>query len=209
VGSLRMILAGGCAVEAHGVGEERFEDFVVTGCDELEDGGESIARGLGEVPEVCDRVAREQEELKGPDGPERDEGNPMAVRGDNAFALDQLEGKVVREEGAAVLIEVTGLRSALCCGLVGDVFGGPDLAVRVGIARAHHGSPILEYLDIADAWAGTELAFLRGSDVDDAANGGELHGGQGEIVAGIEAEDAANALFGGSLHEASASKVQS
>jgi hypothetical protein len=46
-------------VEAHGVRERRVEDFVIAGGDELENGGKSIARGLGEIAEICDGVSRQ------------------------------------------------------------------------------------------------------------------------------------------------------
>ena len=79
--------------------------------------------------------------------------------------------------------------------LVGDVLGGPDLAVGMRIAGAHHGAAVLEDLDVAEDGIGAEGAVLVGPGVDDAADVGDCHAREGEAVVGVEAEDAAEAAL--------------
>ncbi len=116
--------------------------------------------------------------------------------------------EVVGEEWLVVFGEVVELGGELEGGLVGDVLGGPDLAVGMGVAGAHHGAAVLEDLDVLDVGASAELGGLVGPHLDDAADGGELHGGEGEVVAGIEAEDAAEATLGFGAEEAGAVDVE-
>ena len=59
-----------------------------------------------------------------------------------------------------MLGEVRELRWEFERGLVGDVFGGPDLAVRVWVAGAHHRAAILEDLDVLDLGHGAEFCGL-------------------------------------------------
>ena len=124
-------------------------------------------------------------------------------------ALRELEGEVGGEQTLVVLGEIGELRGEFECGLVGDVLGGPDLAVGMGIAGAHHGAAVLEDLDVLDLGARAELCGLAGPHLDDAADGGDVHGGEGEVVAGIEAEDAAEAALGFGAEEAGVVDVES
>lgn len=80
-------------------------------------------------------------------------------------------------------------------GLVGDVFGGPDLAVGVGVAGSHHGSAIFEDLDVAQVGLAAEFFVFGCPGVNDFADVGQRHAGEGEAVVGVEADDlAASAL---------------
>ena len=115
----------------------------------------------------------EEEEFEGPDGPEGDERDPGFVLGDDAVALRELEGQVGGEELLVVLGVVGELGGEFEGGLVGDVFGGPDLAVGMGVAGAHHGAAVLEDLDVVDLGAGAEFGCLVGPHLDDAADGGD------------------------------------
>src|SRR6185437_15492198 len=80
-------------------------------------------------------------------------------------------------------------------GFVGNVLGGPDLAVGVGIAGAHHGSAVLEDLNVAEIGLTAEFLVFGGPGIDDFADVGERHTGEGEAVVGVKADDlAASAL---------------
>src|ERR1035441_6505110 len=49
--------------------------------------------------------------------------------------------------------------------LGGNAAAGPDLAMRMRIAGAHHFAAILENLHVADVWLPAQLGVLRGPDV--------------------------------------------
>ena len=99
-------------------------------------------------------------------------------------ALSEFEGEVGGEQLLVVLGVIGELGGELDGGLVGDVFGGPDLAVGMGVAGAHHGAAVFEDLDVLDVGASAEFGCLLGPHFDDAANGRDVHGGEGEVVAG-------------------------
>jgi hypothetical protein len=102
----------------------------------------------------------------------------------------------VAEQAGVVLIVPGGEMVEFAAGLVGEEFGGPNLAVGMGIAGAHHGSAILKDLDVADPGDGGELAELLLPGGDDGADRGDRHAGECEGVVGVEAEDATEAAFG-------------
>ena len=79
---------------------------------------------------------------------------------------------------------------------VGDMFGGPDLAVGVRVGGSHHGAAVLEDLDVIDPGEVAERGGFVGPGVDDAGDVGNGHAGESEGVVGVEAEDAAEAAFG-------------
>ncbi len=201
-------VVGGRGVEAHGVGEGCVEDAVVAGGELLEDGGEAgLLRGV-EGLKRRDRLAGEDDGFEGPDGPEGDEGDPGVVGSYDALLLLPLEGEVVGEEWGGVGGEVVLLGGELEGGLVGDVLGGPDLAVGMGVTGAHHGAAVFEDLHVADIGAGAELFGLLGPHGDDGFDRGQVHGGEGEVVARGEAEDAAGAGFGFGAEEAGGFNVK-
>ncbi len=92
--------------------------------------------------------------------------------------------------------EIGLLRSKFEGGLIGNVFGCPDLAVRMRIAGAHHGAAVLEDLDVLDFGARSEFSCLCRPHFYDTTNCRKLHGCEGEVVAGIETEDTADATLG-------------
>jgi hypothetical protein len=202
------LVVRGSRVEAHGVGEGRVEDAVVAGGELLEDGGETgLLRG-GEGLEGRDAGAGEDDGFEGPDGPEGDDGDPGGVFSHDAGLLLQLEGEVIGEEWGGVGGEVVLLGGELEGWLVGDVLGGPDLAVGVRVGGAHHGAAVFEDLHVTDIGTGTELFSLLGPHGDDVFDRGEVHGGEGKVVAGGEAEDAAGAGFGFGAEEAGGFDVE-
>src|SRR6185437_4316547 len=80
-------------------------------------------------------------------------------------------------------------------GLVRNVLGGPDLTMWVGIASTHHGSAVFEDLDIAQLRLAAEFFVFSGPGIDDFADVGERHTGEGEAVVRVKADDfAASAL---------------
>ena len=86
---------------------------------------------------------------------------------------------------------VVQLMLGFACRLVRDVLGGPDLAVRMGIAGAHHGAAIFEDLYIADIRPVAELSSLRGPGFDNPLDLCGLHAGERQAVIGMKAENTA------------------
>jgi hypothetical protein len=201
------LVIGGRGMKAHGVGEGRVEYAVVAAGDLLEDGGEAFALSIGEGFDASDGMLGEEDEFEGPDSPEGNEGCPGIVFGDDALLLGELEGEVGGEELLTVRGVIGELGRKFESGLVGDVLGGPDLPVGMGIAGTHHGASIFEDLDVLDVGACAELGCLVGPHLDDAADGGDVHGGEREVVARIKAEDAADATLGFGADEAGAVDV--
>ena len=89
--------------------------------------------------------------------------------------------------------EVGLLRRALLRRDERDVSGRPHLAVRVGVAAAHHRALVLEHLDVADGRIAPERFELRRPRVDDGADLRRPHLGEREVVTRGEAEHAAAA----------------
>ncbi len=202
------LAVAGCGVETHGIGEGCVEDAVVGGGDVLEDGGEAVALGCGEGFDARHVLYGKDEEFEGPDGPEGYECDPGVVFSDDAIALGAFELEIGGEELLVVGGAIVELGGEFEGGLVGDVLGGPDLAVGMGVAGAHHGTAVFEDLHVLDFGAGAEFGGLFGPHLDDAADGGEIHGGEGEVVAGVEAEDTAEAALGFSAQQAGVIDIQ-
>src|SRR5207248_4496807 len=59
---------------------------------------------------------------------------------------------------------------------------GPDLAVWVGVAGAHHGAAILENLHIVDGGERAQLGVLLGPEVHHVEDGGRVERGEPEVV---------------------------
>jgi hypothetical protein len=76
------------------------------------------------------------------------------------------------------------------------VLGCPDLAVRVGIAGAHHGATVLKDLDVIDPWLVAECGSLCGPCFDHTSDVGHDHACESQRVIGMEAKDAASAALG-------------
>lgn len=74
-----------------------------------------------------------------------------------------------------MLLAVSNLRFLLDGWDIRNCRGGPDLAVRMGIARTHHGSAIFKDLDIVDLWICAKFLKLLGPAVYNGANIGALH----------------------------------
>ena len=84
-------------------------------------------------------------------------------------------------------VEKIPLRGEFQGWLIGDVFSGPDLSVRVRITGSHHRSSVLEDLNVANVAAGRKIGFLIGPLVDYAPNGLRTHRRKREVVPRIEA----------------------
>jgi hypothetical protein len=187
----------GALVESHGVGEADLEEVVVAGGDGLEDGGEGTTFGGGEVGEAAEMATGKDEGLERPGGPVGDDRDEEIVLDDDAsFRVRKFGGDVIAEKAGVVLVVIGLLGGKFAERLVGDVLGGPDLAVWVRVGGSHHGTAVFEDLDVVDPGEVAERGGFVGPGVDDAGDVGDGHAGEGEGVVGVEAEDAAEAALG-------------
>ena len=164
---VRLAVARGL-VEAHGVGEAGLEEVVVAGGGLLEDVGERGLLAVSEFGQRADVALRQDEGFKGPDGPPRDNDEEVVVLANDADLFFRFDLEVVAEQAGVFLGELCLERFGLLGGLVGDVLGGPDLAVGMGIAGAHHGAAVLEDLHVVELGLAAEFNVLLGPGVDDA-----------------------------------------
>ena len=83
------------------------------------------------------------------------------------------------------------LRRLFFTDLIREARNGPDLAVRMGIARPHHLPAILEDLDIIDKRQTTDLPILFRPGADDLEQFRLFHPRESEVMARRETDDAA------------------
>ena len=107
-----------------------------------------------------------------------------------------LGGQVVAEQATAGAGQVFALGLGLGGRLVGHKVGGPDLAVRMRVAGAHHGSAVLKDLHVLDpvqaaiSW----YSCVQASTTRRISCAG--HASQGQAVVGMEAKHLAQAACG-------------
>ncbi len=112
-----------------------------------------------------------------------------------ALAGGFLDAQIFAEQALLVRLQVIALRSLFLRWLIGKGTGSPNLTVRMRIAGAHHGATVLENLNVVDEVAASEIGELLAPHFDDCDDFFLVHPGQGQIVAGRKASDAADAWF--------------
>jgi len=137
-------------------------------------------------------AAADQQYLKGPDRPPGDQSHEVLILEDDAGRFVFLRGlfgsQVVAQQAMAGAGEMLALGRDLGDRLVGNKAAGPDLAVGMRIAGAHHRAAVLEDLHVLDpVQAGHILVLLRPC-IHHAANLRLGHAGQGQAVVGMEAD---------------------
>ena len=170
---------GGRLVEAHGVREAGLEEVVEADGDAVEGFGECVSLFEGELGEGSGVALAEQQDLERPDGPEGYQGGEVIVFKDDAVVGGLFRNQVFAEQAMAGEGEVFALGPGFGGGLVGNEASGPDLAVGMGVACAHHGAAILEDLDVVEPAERGEGLVFGGPGVDDGANLGGGHAGEG------------------------------
>ena len=120
----------------------------------------------------------------------------MFVPVHDAVAGRFFEAEIVAEQAGAAVFGPLELGGLLLGDFVGDGVVGPDLAVRMGVAGAHHGAAVFEDLDVVDERPGGEIVKLLDPGVNDRAQVVHRHVGDGEAVPGREADHAANTRLG-------------
>src|SRR6266404_8355599 len=91
--------------------------------------------------------------------------------------------------------QIFTLRDKLAGGLLGNGAGRPDLAVRMGVAGAHHFAAVFENLHVLNFVQGSQFAELTGPGADDLLDRADTHAGKSQIVARREAHHAADSGF--------------
>jgi len=142
-------------VPAHGIGKARFKQVVVAGREPFQQVRQGGPVAWREIQQGAQRPARQDQGFERPQRPERHQGHPVVIVQHHPVAAPQFLLQVVLQQRATVAAQVLALPDQFPRGLVGDVLGGPDLAVRVRIGAAHHSPFILKHLHIMNALIGT------------------------------------------------------
>ncbi len=182
-------------MKSHGVGEAGGKQAVVDGGELLQDVRQAALLGGLEFQEAAQVSAGEHQGLERPDCPEGHQDDKFFVLADDALVLLQLDFQGVTEQAGVVQAAIRALIGHFGRGFVGNVFCGPDLAVGMGIAGAHHGPAVLEDLHMTNFRAATKFFELCRPGFHDAHNVRHLHAGQGQAVVGMEAQHAADAAL--------------
>jgi hypothetical protein len=142
----------------------------------------------GELLQVGSRAAdgADEERLYGHSGRGHDR-QPFAIFVHDPRSARLLFG-VVAEQSSMVPAVVASLCRIFLGRLPRDGRTGPDLAMWVGVRRAHGGPAVLEDLDPAEV--SPKLGRLLGPDIDDPAEVIERELPEVEIVSGRETEHA-------------------
>ena len=147
---------------------------------------------------------REQQHLKRPNRPPRNQRREVLILKDDASLICR-EGplglKVVAQQATIRAGHMVKLRLGLDGRLVRHKSGGPDLAVRMRIAGAHHGPAILKDLHVLDRVHSANLDILRRPRIHHRANLLARHAGQGQAVVGMKAKHLAQPARGFGLEQ--------
>ncbi len=106
--------------------------------------------GGAEFFQAAQMRAAEHQRLKGPHRPKRHQRHKFVVLANDALTLLEFDLEGVTEQAGVMQPVIGALVGQLRSRLVGNMFGGPDLAVGVRIAGPHHGAAILEYLHVTN-----------------------------------------------------------
>src|ERR1700688_2914135 len=137
-------------MKSHGVGEAGGKQAVVEGGELLEDVRQAALLDGLEFQEAAEVSAGEHQGLEGPHCPEGHQDDKFFVLANDALVLLELDFQGVTEQAGVLLAEIRVLIRYFGCGFVGNVFSRPDLAVRMGVAGAHHRPTVLEDLYMAN-----------------------------------------------------------
>ncbi len=195
------LAVGGGLVEAHGVWEADVEEVVVAGGEAGNDVGEGGFVVGGHLVHGGYGADGGDDGFEGPFCPEGDEGDPEIVFADDALVEAELGFEVIGEEGLSMGGEVGFLVGVFAGDFGGNCGGGPDLAVGVGIAAAHELAFVFKNLDVVDVIEVAEVAVLFAPGVDDGEDLVGGHFGEGEVLAGGEADYEAEYALGLGLEE--------
>src|SRR5579883_158817 len=139
---------------------------------------------------------RKDERLERPNGPEGNEDGEVARFQDDALVSREFQREIGAEQaGTGMRSRILALMEEFFRGLIRERFGGPDLAVRMRIARAHERSAVFENLHAGCRGRGAEFGRFLGLGADHGANFFDREIGQGEMVLRTKAENAATASF--------------
>ena len=116
----------------------------------LENICQAVLLGGAESVQAAQMRTAEHQGLKRPHRPKRHQRHKFVVLADDALALLEFDLEGVTEQAGVMQLVIGALVGQLRGRLVGNMFGGPDLAVGMGIAGPHHGAAILEYLHVTN-----------------------------------------------------------
>src|SRR5207248_11323534 len=92
-----------------------------------------------------------------PHGPERDQYNEAFVRNNDPRFFVFLQLQIIAKQTTSMFLEIVLLRRKFASGRLRYRAGGPNLAMRMGIAGAHHFAAIFKNLYVTDTRHSTEV----------------------------------------------------
>src|SRR5579872_2519580 len=160
----------GSLMKSHRIRKRRREYTVVYRRHTMKDLAERSRILRSEIVHAAHVPATADERLKRPDSPEGNQGDEPIVLANHSCILALLQSDVITQQAMLMSLPVGALSHQLLGGCFGNRVRCPDLAVRMWIARAHHGSAIFEDLDVVDAFQAAQFAELPAPSVDDRFN---------------------------------------
>src|SRR5580704_8321128 len=129
----------------------------------------------------------EDESLKWPDRPERNEGHEISIFKDDADFFLALQFKVVAQEAVTMALEEFLLVPFFALGKIWNRRVGPDLAMGMRIAGTHQKAAILKNLDVVYPVECAEFRILLRPRIDHGNDGRFFHLTERKIVLRREA----------------------
>src|SRR5712692_10420678 len=185
----------GALMESHGIRKGSLENIVAARSQALQDIGQSVASGFREFIHGTDVALADDKGFKGPDRPEWHEGSKLLVFTNDALLESGLDLQVLAEQASSVPLPIIEKRRSLFRGLIGNGSVGPNLAVWMRVARAHHGATIFEDKDIIDPRLLPEFSILADPDINDCPNLSETHSGERQVMASRKTDHPTIAAF--------------
>src|SRR6266436_592006 len=140
-------------------------------------------------------AAAANQHFEWPHRPEGHQGKEAFVLANEADLLSLFDIDVVTQQAGVMVAEVVGLAEQFFPWNLRNRTGGPNLAVGMRIACAHHDAAVLENLYVLDLWHRSQFLELGGPGADHVFDVIGLHGGKSEVVAWGEADHPAEPGF--------------
>src|SRR6185312_5886003 len=137
----------GTLVKTHRVWKRRFEKPVIHRGQVFQKHREIVTLAFTELVETGCVSFPNHQSFKGPNSPERNDGDEVSFYANHANFFLQLQLQVVAEQTRRVCLVVSKKRINFFESFVRNMTAGPNLSVRMRIARTHHCSSILKDLN--------------------------------------------------------------
>ncbi len=185
----------GTLVEAHRIREGNIEQLVIAGGHLLQDVCQQIAFNFGEGVDSAEVSIADDKSFKRPHRPERHQHCEAVIAANQPVADLVLEFEVLAKQAGVIRLPVQLERFLFACWFVRQCGVGPNLAMRMRIAGAHHDAAVLEDLNVIHPGDAAQLLVLLRPYVYNVAHFARGHARNREIVSRRKTYDAADAAL--------------